>query len=202
MTGHQINSLVGDLVAMAQAMERLPHVEAELYKANTAIEDYAKQVQRLELKLLDKATEIDKLHSDIRALEVAKDSAETMFLEADDRLGAVAKSFQVALEAMDGTDRLITSFTVKAQPEAIVNEALTHAGEQVPDAESISVEQSPYYPKPEGESAADPIPEAGGTTTGSTETDTDPEPSARLSSEWYEWYDRRVAREHKSSYSF
>ena len=33
MTGHQINSLVGDLVAMAQAMERLPQVEADLANA-------------------------------------------------------------------------------------------------------------------------------------------------------------------------
>lgn len=85
MSPHAINSLVSDLVAMAQATERLPIAEQELSEARQEITAKYDTIQRLELKLIDRAAEIDTLHRSIRELEVAKDAAETMFLEADDR---------------------------------------------------------------------------------------------------------------------
>ena len=53
MSPHAMTSLVSDLVEMAKAVERLPLVEHELDRANTLIEDYAKTIQRLEIKAHD-----------------------------------------------------------------------------------------------------------------------------------------------------
>lgn len=85
MTGHQINSLVGDLVAMAQAMEKLPIAEQRIHELERHVDHANETIQARELSIIDYKAEIDKLYAFIRELEVAKDSAETMFLEADDR---------------------------------------------------------------------------------------------------------------------
>lgn len=85
MSPHAANSLVHDLVQMAQAMEQLPQVQLDLSNAHADIDRKADHIQRLELKLIDRANEIDNLNQRIRELEVAKDEAETMFLEAEDR---------------------------------------------------------------------------------------------------------------------
>jgi hypothetical protein len=115
MTGHQINSLVGDLVAMAQAMEKLPLVEAALDEARIELDHKVSTIQRLELKLMDRAGEIDKLNASIRELEVAKDVAETMFLEADDR---TARALDFVKTMFGSAGSLIQALEpVKAQPE-------------------------------------------------------------------------------------
>ena len=86
MSPHAANSLVHDLVEMAKAMETLPQVRQELGDANIAIERLAKQVQSLELRLIDRANEIDSLNTQVRKAEAERDSAESMFLETDDKL--------------------------------------------------------------------------------------------------------------------
>lgn len=85
MTGHQINSLVGDLVAMAQAMERLPLVEAELSKAHADIETYANKAMSIALDLEQSKTYAATLEQKVRDTEAARDDAELRFLEAEDR---------------------------------------------------------------------------------------------------------------------
>lgn len=85
MTGHQINSLVGDLVAMAQAMEQLPKVQQDLHLMRMNLDDVLQIVQDRELSIIGLKSEIELLHTKLREAEVAKDAAETMFLEADDR---------------------------------------------------------------------------------------------------------------------
>ena len=85
MTGHQINSLVGDLVAMAQAMERLPQVESEASDLRSQLSQHQSTIQRLELKLMDRSSELDALNQRIRSLEVERDEAQFHALEADDR---------------------------------------------------------------------------------------------------------------------
>lgn len=85
MTGHQINSLVGDLVAMAQAMERLPIAEQELAESRRLHGETLDTTARLEQRIINLKAEVEAKNEVIRSLEVAKDQAETMFLEADDR---------------------------------------------------------------------------------------------------------------------
>lgn len=80
-----VGNFVHDLVEMAKAMETLPQVQAQC-------DDFARQVDVLhqtvedrELRILDLKDQINALNSRIHEAEVAKDAAETMFLEADDR---------------------------------------------------------------------------------------------------------------------
>lgn len=85
MSPASVSNFVGDLVAMATAFERLPQVQADLDAANTHIESYAKQVQEREIRILELKAQIEAHLTTIRNLEAKLDSAETMFLEADDR---------------------------------------------------------------------------------------------------------------------
>jgi hypothetical protein len=83
-----VGNFVHDLVEMAKAMETLPTVQADLTNARGEIDRLQSQVQRLELRLIDRATEIDGLNAKVREAEKARDDAETMFLETDERLSA------------------------------------------------------------------------------------------------------------------
>jgi hypothetical protein len=85
MSPHAANSLVHDLVQMAQAMEQLPQVREELQQAQQRITLQADHVQNLELSIMNYKQEIERLHGSIRDLEVARDNAELNFLEAEDR---------------------------------------------------------------------------------------------------------------------
>jgi hypothetical protein len=84
-------NFVNDLVMMAKAFEELPKVQAELESAKHDINGYLATIQRLELRLIDRANEIDNLNAKVRTVEVERDHAETMFLETDGKLDA-AKS--------------------------------------------------------------------------------------------------------------
>jgi hypothetical protein len=70
---------------MAQAMEQLPQVREELRDTQDRLNAALATVQRLELKLMDRAADIDTLNLTIRNLEVSRDDAELRFLEAEDR---------------------------------------------------------------------------------------------------------------------
>jgi hypothetical protein len=164
-----VGNFVTDLVEMAKATERLPLIEAELSRANNAIEDYAKQVQRLELKAIDRNTKIESLHSRIRELEVARDDAELRFLESEEHAGKVL-NFLAGIKGYAEAAQLILD-PPKPQPEAIpeVVQSVEDVGPDYSkaDAEPVPVEESPYYsgsfsnPLPgtiaEGQSEADPI---------------------------------------------
>lgn len=80
-----INSFVGDLVAMAKAMEDLPKVQDELSIANERIDELLQTVQDRELRIQQIKYDGDIMQERINALEVAKDQAETMFLELDEK---------------------------------------------------------------------------------------------------------------------
>ena len=85
MSPHAANSLVHDLVQMAQAMEQLPQVRDELAATQSDLASASATIQRLETKLMDRANEVTTLLGKIRELEVARDDAEYRFLEAEDR---------------------------------------------------------------------------------------------------------------------
>ena len=75
MSPQAVNSFVSDLVEMAKAMDQVPALEAEIARLKSVEADL--------IQAKDYAASLEqKLHN----AEVAKDQAETMFLEADDKL--------------------------------------------------------------------------------------------------------------------
>jgi hypothetical protein len=98
MTNERVTDFASELVQMAMAMKRLPEVEALNINLRDQLDERVATVQRLELKLLDRAGEITALHATIRTLEAARDDAELRFLEASDSVAAftrLVKSFSV-----------------------------------------------------------------------------------------------------------
>jgi hypothetical protein len=96
---HNVSSLVNDLVEMATATKRLPELERELLEARRIMERDGTTIARLELKLQDRAVEIDDLRAKLRSVEAERDDAGFRQLEAEDRAGnAVA-----ALTSMQST---------------------------------------------------------------------------------------------------
>ena len=125
MSPHAMNTFVSDLVLMAQATERLPVVEAELSEARDQLNTMSNTIQRLELKLMDRATQIDDLHKAVREAEVAKDAAETMFLEADER---TSRALDFIKATFGNAGSLIQALEPTTKPEPVqvpITEAVT-----------------------------------------------------------------------------
>lgn len=98
-----VNNFVHDLVAMAKAMEDLPRVQEELEQARRTIEQQAFVIQNRELSILSRDAEIDNLNHKVRTAEEARDQAELMFLECDDKrvaLSRVVESFTGNVSAL------------------------------------------------------------------------------------------------------
>lgn len=135
-----INSFVGDLVAMAQAVEELPKVQAELDRAKKTIEEYAQSVQDRELAIFHYKLEIDGLNTKVRSLEVERDDASFRVLEAED----VAAS--TLTQARDMQASLVTLITrldpPKPQPE--------------PEKEPEHIAVHRWSDEPQGSSEPDP----------------------------------------------
>lgn len=102
MTGHQINSLVGDLVAMAQAMERLPQVEAELATAKQHIDAFMLEKIQHSADLSQSRDYAASLEAKVHDLEVARDDAELRFLEADEKLSKFNRAFEDVVKFTKG----------------------------------------------------------------------------------------------------
>jgi len=168
MTGHQINSLVGDLVAMAKAMERVPELEREINTLRNENEYKLGKIAEIEADLEQSRAYVVSLQAKFHEAEVAKDAAETMFLEADDKLGKVAKAFQVALEAMDHTDKVITEVIAKPEPEVKAESA-----EDPTSAQSVDHMQTANT-SAQGQSEPDPTVKLAYTIHASTVTESGP----------------------------
>lgn len=111
---NEVNNLASSFVAMAQAFEKLPIVQSQLDHANTMIENYANHIQQLELRLIDRANELDAAHAATRKMEVERDHAETMFLETDDKL---ARAKDVLASLIGNASAFIRA--VEPQPEPV-----------------------------------------------------------------------------------
>jgi hypothetical protein len=162
-----VGNFVTDLVEMAKATERLPLIEAELNRANSAIEDYAKQVQALELRAIDRKNEIDALHARIHELEVQRDDAELRFLELDEKAG---KSIHLLTGILDDLKNAGSEITrsidfispLKPMPEPIaeVVQSIQKVHTEVP-AEVPQSEPEWRMDHTQGQSEADPTPNVG-----------------------------------------
>jgi hypothetical protein len=163
-------NFVNDLVMMAKAFEELPQVKAELEAAKHDVAIGLERIQSLELRLIDRANELDAAHATIRKVEVERDYAERMFLETDDRLNAFRRllgSFQTEAGA------LIAAAEPEPKPEPAVKVGASEVDlppqevNSTPIAESTTAEPAPaqdtshYAEVPGvGESVVDPMPAA------------------------------------------
>jgi hypothetical protein len=129
MTGHQINSLVGDLVAMAQAMERLPQVETELHRLEHELEQAHATISHRELRIIDLKQQIEDLQSKLSQAEVARDDAELRFLEADEKSSKVVR-FLAQIQGMAvQAECELNPPKPMPQPE-VTAEAVYHVGDR------------------------------------------------------------------------
>ena len=143
MSPHAAGSLIADLVEMAKASETLPLIQADLDRANEAIEAYAKQVQRLELQAIDRKAEIDTLQSTIRTTEASRDDAEFRFLEIEDRLQSALAFVRTVfgnagalIQALDPPKIEITPETFSVSTDSITPQP---TGQSEPDPMTIDV---------------------------------------------------------------
>jgi len=109
-------NFVNDLVMMAKAYEELPKVQEALEIERKMSDERLGRIQALELKLLDRAAELDAAHAATRKAEVERDHAETMFLETDSKLDAI-KSF---LSGQIGAASALFAAMEPPQPEPVV----------------------------------------------------------------------------------
>lgn len=165
MTGHQINSLVGDLVAMAQAMERLPQVEAELANANHAIALLESDKQSLWDDLEQSKKYNASLEQKVHDAEVAKDAAETMFLEADDRTARALDFVKAQFGAAGSLIQALEPPRVEPVVEQTVREEIILSEVKPIQTDSIGREIDPDWKQdkaetslllPQGQSEPDP----------------------------------------------
>ena len=167
MSPHAAGSLIADLVEMAKASETLPLIQADLDRANEAIEAYAKQVQRLELQAIDRKAEIDTLQSTIRTTEASRDDAEFRFLEIEDRLQSALAFVRTVfgnagalIQALDPPKVEITPETFSVSTDSIVSqdtgqsEANPHVGDPILGAYSLQ----PSETDADGVGASPPTP--------------------------------------------
>lgn len=155
MSPHAVNNFVSDLVQMAKAMEDLPIAEARIRELEADKAHALDTVQSRELAIIDYKAEIDRLRTTLHEVEVAKDAAETMFLEADDR---TAKALDFIKTQFGSAGAIIQALeppkVVEPQPEPvhvvwpIEQEAINHGnvGQADTHVADTSVGQSEVPP--------------------------------------------------------
>lgn len=133
MSPNNPSNFVSDLVEMAKAFEELPRVREALDLANDAIEDYAKQVQRLEMRHIERTAELDALNSRIRSLEVERDEAQFHALEADDRTARALDFIKATFGNAGSLIQALEPPRVDApQPVDATTESVTNPDETAP----------------------------------------------------------------------
>lgn len=110
-----VGNFVHDLVEMAKAMEELPQVRRDLQHAQDLVDQQGHVIASREETILKLKQEIEALNEKVRQSEVARDSAETMFLETDDKLAA----FRRLVEAFGKDTQSLIAAQEPPKPEPI-----------------------------------------------------------------------------------
>jgi len=188
-----INSFVGDLVAMAQAMDELPKVQAALTSSEAECNQLSQTVQDRELSILTYKARIETLHERVRSLEVERDDAGFRVLELEDRMSTALRSFRLISDEVASAVLLIDppmpepiAETVEAQttdPHDLPNYG--YINEPSPTAQDVSINSGPSADFASASMNADasiPAAEPGPDTTthrSLTEADLVPEPKGK-----------------------
>jgi hypothetical protein len=180
MTGEKINSLVGDLVAMARAMEQQPELEqrirdlesnaTKLAQANVALEDsnniLRSHIDELNLKIGEVTRERD--DASFRVLETEDKAAQALDLckTLQTGLGQVIakleppKAEPVTIDQFgSGYTQAVVGEALRSQPEVSVSQDPTTASIQEPIGGTVDLQNAPrnedaFY----GMGQSDPLP--------------------------------------------
>lgn len=139
MSPHNVNNFVSDLVEMAKAMERVPLLERELADARHVLDEMGKQADGLRSDIDQAKAYASTLEQKVHDLEVAKDQAETMFLEADDRFN---RTLDFVKTAFGSAGALIQAVEVKADMKQL-GEDIAFNYPNVPPIESADLSHTP-----------------------------------------------------------
>lgn len=200
MSPHAVNSFVTDLVEMAKAVEQVPLLEEDVRALSKECEAKTHHIRELETNIIGYKQQIESLQSTIRTLEVSRDDAEYRFLEAQDRefnIVAMAKAAQVSLGQM-------LALVDPPKPEPKVEEVKPIESSTITEHGGTVQFTDPPIDPPQGQSEADPTLQAehssttlGGTDTGGTSIQPDPEPAkygpdSFITQAWWDWSDRNL----------
>jgi hypothetical protein len=158
MTGHQINSLVGDLVAMAQAMERLPQVEGRVRDLEATLMAAMNENASVHGDLEQSRSYAASLEQKVHDAEVARDDAELRFLELDEQAGKAVHSLADIMDIANELRTKLDTVGVK-QPEPIISEVKPIAADPTSAPFPSVTTPTALAPidHPQGQSEADPI---------------------------------------------
>jgi hypothetical protein len=173
MSPHTVNNFVSDLVDMAKAVEELPRVRLELERANDLLKDRQSYIDAISEDLTQFRSYAASLEQKVRDAEVAKDQAETMFLEADERtsraMDFIKTSFGSAgalIQALEPVKAMPVEQGESASPLApIPNPSQYFSGGpsdhgESHSGESVGVGQAPNSSPAQGQSEPNPAPSA------------------------------------------
>jgi hypothetical protein len=136
-----VGNFVHDLVEMAKAMEALPMIQQQLDEAEQSNLRLSETIGQRELSIMDLKSQIEALNAKLRQAEVDRESAETMFLEADERTSR-ALDF---IKATFGNAGSLIQALEPPRPEPTPAPVPVQA---VPEAAPL-VMPEPVYPQPE-----------------------------------------------------
>lgn len=172
-----INSFVGDLVAMAQATEELPKVQAQLEEANRLLNVKTDHILDLEHNLSTYKTQVEELQAKVRSLEVERDNASFRVLEVEDEASRVLRMVR------DAVDQLSKAGDVLDPPKAEPVEVAPPMTEPVSTTpESNPATEQPVSFSDNGGSLSqslNPAPSEVGTQTPGESSPTSPEPAPK-----------------------
>lgn len=145
-----INSFVGDLVAMAQAMEELPKAQAMIEDLRRQLDEAQRHNQGLEQNILGYKADIDHWKDQAKILTDQRDNAELRVLEMEDRNNAVSRFLGSFLSDANSLRNVIDP----PKPEPMVQ--ASSIPDEPPSAEVAVMDQvqpSGEYPTPSSDHA-------------------------------------------------
>ena len=207
MSPHAVNNFVSDLVLMAQAMERLPQIEADLANAKDQEQILLERIASMNADLEQSRSYAASLEQKVRETEASRDDAELRFLELDERAGKALDWLADIESAAEGIRSRLMPPTPQPVPEGLHSEAIAHSegneiathSEPIPqvsevkpiaaDPMSITPHQELSHPNDGGATtgaASEPQTEASTSSWASpTPPDTKPQPYAGKN--YFEW---------------
>lgn len=155
MSPHGINSLVGDLVQMAQAMELLPKVQEELASAQAKEQSLQRTIDNMAADLEQSRNYAASLEQKVRSLEVERDDASFRVLESEDLV-------HECLSSIDTMQSTLGKLKLKLDPPK---------PEPVKESEPAKFDDGgPYNEPQQGQSVMDPTQDQNQNVAGTTTT--------------------------------
>lgn len=150
-----VGNFTQELVEMAKAAEALPQVQHELRLRDNELSKAKETIASREIHILQLKEDIDRLHAKLREAEVAKDAAETMFLEADDR---TTRALEFIKATFGNAGSLIQALEPPKPAESVVEQGQSEPGFTSTTPSPTSVDTASPKPEPQPLNWPEPSP--------------------------------------------